>query len=208
MKENENEDESKYEDEDNSESTQFVEVPEPTSYVEFLKNIEENSLLRRHNEDKNSFEIINENISLSSNSAEDTEKLSKNNVFEFNNLIEGKRNFVKSIVENGPRHNIPIPEPYPVMIEISKSPIVMSKSPIEMSKSPIEISKSPMTDEESVAKDDIVDILKEVEQVAISRLDLPFTSFYVADYSNKKIKRSRCGVLEDIQEVLSQESSC
>ena len=134
MKENENEDESKYEDEDNSESTQFVEVPEPTSYVEFLKNIEESALSRKHNEDKNSFEIINENISLSSNSAEETEKLPKNNVFEFNNLIEGKRNFVKSIVENGPRHNIPIPEPYPVMIEISKSPIVMSKSPIEISK--------------------------------------------------------------------------
>ena len=191
MKENENEDESKDEDEDNSESTQFVEVPEPTSYIEFLKNIEENSLLRKHNEDNISTEIIEENISLSSNSAQETAKLPKNNVYDFNNIIEGKTEFVKSIVENGPRHNIPIPEPYPGRIEISKSPMT-----------------DPMTDEESIAKDDIVDILKEVDQVAISRLELPFTSFYVADYSNKKIKRSRCGVLEDIQEVLSQESSC
>ena len=168
-----------------------MEVPEPTSYIEFLKNIEEKSLLRKHNEDKNSTEIIEENISLSSNNAQESEKLSKNNVSEFNNLIERKKEFVKSIIENGPRHNIPIPEPYPGRIEISKSP-----------------STDPMTDEESVTKEDIVDILKEVDQVAISRLELPFTSFYVADYSNKKIKRSRCGVLEDIQEVLSQESSC
>ena len=56
-------------------------------------------------------------------------------------------------------------------------------------------------------KDEIDEILKEVEQVAISTLDLPYTSTYVMDYlASKKSKRPRFGNLEDIQEVLSQES--
>ena len=56
-------------------------------------------------------------------------------------------------------------------------------------------------------KDEIDEILKEVEQVAISTLDLPYTSTYVMDYlASKKSRRPRLGNLEDIQEVLSQES--
>ena len=71
--------------------------------------------------------------------------------------------------------------------------------------------ESPRTDEENdssatTTRDEIDEILREVEQVAISTLDLPYTSTYVMDYLAKKSKRPRFGNLEDIQEVLSQES--
>ena len=66
-----------------------------------------------------------------------------------------------------------------------------------------ELSPSILSDEDS-AKDEIDSILNEVEQMAISKLDLPFTSAYVTKRVSR-VKKAK-NYLEDIQEVLSQES--
>ena len=66
-----------------------------------------------------------------------------------------------------------------------------------------ELSPSILSDEDS-AKDEIDSILNEVEQMAISKLDLPFTSAYVTK-RDRRMKKAK-NYLEDIQEVLSQES--
>ena len=66
-----------------------------------------------------------------------------------------------------------------------------------------ELSPTILSDEDS-AKDEIDSILNEVEQMAISKLDLPFTSAYVTKRVSR-VKKAK-NYLEDIQEVLSQES--
>ena len=62
----------------------------------------------------------------------------------------------------------------------------------------------------TTTRDDIENILKEVEEVAISRLELPFTSTYVVSQSRMRhmpAYGSSVQTLEDIIEVQSQESS-
>lgn len=64
-----------------------------------------------------------------------------------------------------------------------------------------------VTDEEVSKKDDLEELLEELEQASLSRLELPFTSVYLARKPMKpKFSRFGSEPLEDIQEVRSQES--